>query len=294
MTNQLEELTAKNRDNYELYLKRMSDSMKKSTKGLIPYFCMGRKKILDVGCADGAMMYALKQADPECTVTGIDLNKNAVGRLESAGMDVHHCSLAEYASQNSGLFDAVILSSVLHEISSYDPDEKRRFTAGPVLDALKDAYRLLEKGGIVIVRDGLEIEEGMQDQRCELIFEKYGGTYIFERFLNEGANRRVLSKAEAFYDYRHVITSMRAAREFMCTYTWGMESFEREKLEQFGILTMKEWKKCITDAGFALNTAVCSKEEYEKYLSPKVKMYVGGKRMFPDMTAMFTAYKPLD
>ncbi len=292
MTNQLEELTEKNRENYELYLKRMSDSMKKSTKGLIPYFCRGKKRILDVGCADGTMMYALKQADPQCSVTGIDMNKNAVEHLKNqTDFEVHHCSLAEYAAGNPEPYDAVIFSSVLHEISSYDPDEKKRFTAAPILEALKSAYGLLKEDGILIVRDGLETDAAVQDQRCELVFEKYGGTYIFERFHKEGANRRILDKTEAFYDYRHVITSMRAAREFLCTYTWGEESFEREKMEQFGVLNMKEWYDCMEQAGFTVNTAVRSAEEYEKYLSDKVKLYVKGKKTFPDMTVLLAADK---
>ena len=59
--NQLEELSRKNRENYRRYLDRMTESMKYSTKGLIPLLAKNSKNILDVGCGSGVMLRALEK-----------------------------------------------------------------------------------------------------------------------------------------------------------------------------------------------------------------------------------------
>lgn len=43
-----EKLSIENKENYELYLKRMTESMKQSTKGLVPFFARFSKCALDV------------------------------------------------------------------------------------------------------------------------------------------------------------------------------------------------------------------------------------------------------
>ena len=76
--NILEKLTAEDKSNYEVYLNRMSQSCAVSSKHLIPFYTIGKKSILDVGCADGTLMKAIKEVNPEARVIGIDLNQNAV------------------------------------------------------------------------------------------------------------------------------------------------------------------------------------------------------------------------
>ena len=46
--------------NYEEYLFRMAQLANESTKSLLPLYFQGRKRILDVGCADGTMMEKLQ------------------------------------------------------------------------------------------------------------------------------------------------------------------------------------------------------------------------------------------
>ena len=59
--NKLEELSNENKDNYERYLKRMTESIKYSTKGLIPVLAQEGKNILDVGCGSGVLMFAMEK-----------------------------------------------------------------------------------------------------------------------------------------------------------------------------------------------------------------------------------------
>ena len=80
--NKLEELSKENQENYQLYLKRMTESMKYSTKGLIPLLTKNSKNILDVGCGSGVMLKALEMENPNATLTGLDLNIDAINSLK--------------------------------------------------------------------------------------------------------------------------------------------------------------------------------------------------------------------
>lgn len=82
-------------------------------------------------------------------------------------------------------------------------------------------------------------------------------------------------------------------KEFLCTYTWGEESYSREINERFGILTKDEWLYLLNITGFKIETVVESKEEYEKYLSDKISITNenGNSYEYPNMTIMFKAQK---
>ena len=93
--NTLERLSAADQDNYKSYLNRMSQSAATSSKHLIPFYTIGAKTILDVGCADGSLIKAIQSVNPEARVIGIDLNQNAVDIATAAGLEVYHMSLEE-------------------------------------------------------------------------------------------------------------------------------------------------------------------------------------------------------
>ncbi|MBQ6285550.1 MAG: hypothetical protein IJK67_04500 [Bacilli bacterium] len=82
-------------------------------------------------------------------------------------------------------------------------------------------------------------------------------------------------------------------KEFLCTYTWGPESYPREINERFGILTKKEWISLLKKAKFQLETVIESKEEYEKYLSKKLSIVdeEGKPYQYPNMTILIKARK---
>ena len=67
--NKLERLSNNNKENYQLYLKRMTESMNHSTKGLIPVLAQGSKNILDVGCGSGVMLEVLENEVKNASVT---------------------------------------------------------------------------------------------------------------------------------------------------------------------------------------------------------------------------------
>ncbi len=291
--NKLEELSNKNKENYQIYLTRMTESMKKSTKGLIPLLVSDSKNILDVGCGSGVMLKALENENKTVKLTGIDLNKDAINNLkENTNWNLYHM---DFMDLNSIKFDAIIFSSILHEISSYNSDPNKRFTEKPILEALIKSYELLDNNGIIIIRDGLL--SSLEDRNNKLIISfknindnvwLYRFQKDFRGFDNLDIDTTITSIGENKY-----LVSEGFLKEFLCTYTWGPESYPREINERFGILTKNEWISLLKKAKFQLETIIESKEEYEKYLSKKVSIVdeFGNPYQYPNMTILLKARK---
>ena len=280
----LEQLSAKDQNNYKSYLDRMSQSVATSSKHLIPFYTIGAKTVLDVGCADGTLMKAIQSINPEARVIGIDLNQNAVDIAIAAGLEVYHTPLEQIYSLGI-VFDCIIFSSVLHEISSYA--NTNRFSALPISDALVYANYLLADNGSIIIRDGLMTSH---TGYCTMKFANPKDEKWFKKFIVE-------YKYPFFsYDYHKMYDGITCdedlAQEFLATWTWGENSWHREMNEKFCILTEERWMKVVKGAGFDTIAFFKSKEDYPKYLAPKVKLYSkNGEEFFPYMTCTIIAKK---
>lgn len=291
--NKLEELSNNNKENYQRYLTRMTESMKKSTKGLIPLLASGSKNILDVGCGSGVMLKALENENKNVKLTGIDLNIDAINSLkENTNWKLYHMDFMDLKDVK---FDAIIFSSILHEISSYSSDPNKRFTEKPILEAFIKSYELLDDNGIIIVRDGLLSSLKARNNKLIVSFSDIEDGMWLYRFQNDFRgfdNLNIDTKIQKIGDNRYLV-SEGFLKEFLCTYTWGPESYPREINERFGILTKKEWISLLKKAKFQLETVIESKEEYEKYLSPKLSIVdeEGKPYQYPNMTILLRARK---
>lgn len=283
--NQLEKLSIENKQNYETYLTRMSQSLETSTKHFIPFYTLGKKFILDVGCADGALMKVIKEVNPEARVVGIDLNSNAVDRARAAGLEAYKLSLEDVAFICPGKFDCVVFSSVLHEVSSYA--NANRFSALPIVEMLQSAYDFLADNGSIIIRDGLMDDS---EELCTAVFTNSDDEKWFHRFVDEFQYPYIDLE---YNDMGGAITcQMDLMQEFLATWTWGEKSWPREIQEKFCILGEESWLRAVKTVGFEITTFLKSKEDYSKYLTPKVKLYgANGKEFFPFMTCTIIAKK---
>jgi len=75
-------------------------------------------KILEVGCGEGAVTQRLSAAYPDAKITAIDISPR-VGRLYRGLLnDVRfvRCGVQEIAARESGQYDLVVLSDVLHHV----------------------------------------------------------------------------------------------------------------------------------------------------------------------------------
>ena len=238
--------------NYDVYLQRMELSAERSSKGLIPRLAIGRT--LDIGCGSGVLLRNLENAK------GIDLNPKAVEECRGQGLDVECVALADLNER----FDTVIFSSVLHEFSSYA--DHGRFTEGPILEALSQAYDKLNSGGRLIIRDGIEGSHELQSiaARTEEV------AACFSKYMHDNP---VYHEPYNIYPYNKsgdvfcIVAQERVLKEFMFTHTWGKESYPREVNEKYGILTADKWAEVVSKSGFTIERLETYPEEYELFLS---------------------------
>ena len=292
--NKLEELSKENKENYLRYLKRMTESMKTSTKGLIPIMCATKEKILDVGCGSGVIMEAIEELNPKASITGIDLNKETINKLRQLGKNwkLYHLDLMNLTNHK---YDAVIYSSVLHEISSYHIDNKKRFTDIPISESFRKTNELLNIDGEIVLRDGLLIDKKLQNKKVLIKFTDPKEVIWLYKFRNDflGFDKLNIDKDITKIDNNTYKVGLTFLKEFLYTYTWGKSSYNREIQERFGILDKDTWIKLLEENGFMIETVIESREEYEKYLSPKVLIYNldGSKFTYPMMTILIKAKK---
>lgn len=292
--NRLEELSRQNRENYERYLKRMTESIRNSTKGFLPIMARQGKRILDVGCGSGVLLYAIAAENPEAELTGLDLNEEAINSLRASGapFDLIH---GDFLKLTEGKYDTVVFSSILHEISSYCPEESRRFTEGPIDDAFAKCREIMEPGGTILIRDGMLTDPEEQNVPAVISFKKPEDSewlYRFQKDFRGFDNMDVCREIKDLGDGRYQV-GRSFLKEFLCTYTWGPESYEREICERFGILSERGWIEALRKNGFSVETVTKSKEEYEKFLSDRVVITNadGTPYEYPYMTVILKAEK---
>ncbi len=294
--NKEEQLALENKENYELYLKRMTESMNYSTKGLIPYFASKSNLVLDVGCGSGVMLKSLLDNGVN-KVIGIDNNRESIKKIELLNDDrisLYNSSFDEFV--NMGIQpDTVIFSAVLHEVSSYHNDEKLRYSLEPIKDTLKRTYNMLPKGGKVIIRDCIMVPYEERNKKLLVSFNNFEDSKWLYRFKEEFLgfkNLDVDMNIEVLGNNLYKI-SYAFLKEFLYTYTWGEESWNREITERVGIMDQNTWESMVIDAGFEIENIMYSKEEYEKYLSPKIniKWADNSKFYYPYMNVIIVGVK---
>lgn len=108
-------------------------------------------KVLDVGCDDGEMTYAMAILYPWVQFIGVDKNKRQINRAKTL-YELHNLEFQSGdASKNifePKSYDAIINSFVLHEIYSAS-----RYNETIVSDTLESQFDLLKNGGIMFIRD---------------------------------------------------------------------------------------------------------------------------------------------
>ena len=292
--NYIEELNSQDNNNYLRYLKRMTDSMKVSTKGLIPFLTKDDKRILDVGCGSGFMLEALEMSNPNAELTGVDLNLEAIRRLEllNKPWKLYH---SDYLKFNGKDYDSVIFSSILHEISSYNSDMKKRFTEEPIKESIIKTNEILRDGGSIIIRDGLMVPRRDHNKQVLISFNNPDDSYWLYKFRDDfkGFNKTDVN-TEIINSYpNEYLVSEAFLKEFLYTYTWGPESYHREINERFGILERNDWIRLLESNGFEIDNVLESSEEYEKHLKDKVSItnVYGDKYIYPSMTILIKANK---
>lgn len=108
-------------------------------------------KVIDMGCDDGMMTYAMAVLSPKLKFIGVDKSKRQINKAREK-YQLHNLEF-QIGDAVSELFepetiDAVINSYVLHEVYSGS-----RYNERIVADTLKRQFRFLKKGGTMFIRD---------------------------------------------------------------------------------------------------------------------------------------------
>ena len=112
--------------------------------GLVAQWEPVPKRILEVGCGEGAVTERLKTAYPDAEITAIDITPR-VGRLYQgprSGVRFMQCPVQEIAATEPGNYDLVVLCDVLHHVPL-------KFRQG-LLDAIRTA---LAPRGTLVFKD---------------------------------------------------------------------------------------------------------------------------------------------
>ena len=263
-------------DNLTQYLDRMAKSTGETSKNrLLDFIPKDAKYILDFGCADGFLTEKIAKAFPHATIIGYDKDETRI----KLAKDYHKQPNIIFTSSSweafgyySGAFDAIILSSVLHEVFSYDdnvyhiPSPFSYERLDTTLLNLKDS---LSQHGRLLIRDGVK------DNRyapVRIHFKEADGPEWLDRFKNEFKGLPyegvIITKIN---DMTYEFSSEDYAREFMYTYTWGAESWYREIQEQLGYYNEKEYVAYLEDLGFTVvNHSAFTELGYYYYLGKKL------------------------
>lgn len=273
--NILTKLAMENKENYNKYLEIMTTSAAQSTKGQIPFHIKG-DKILDVGCGSGVLLEKLRELYPNKEIIGLDLNEKAAEVCEKKGFRV----ITKELKDVDETFDTIIFSSVLHEISSYAIYDA--FTYIPIENTLTYARHKLNKGGRIIIRDGVKAENCLTN----ITFKTPQVVKDYRQYLKD------IGVRDNSYSVITTITdNQRLLKEFCYTYTWGKDSYAREVKENFGILTKKKWFKIVEYTGLKVTLLETHQEEYLKYLEKFCVVDDNLKALFNDAVIFIIAEK---
>jgi SAM-dependent methyltransferase/nicotinamide mononucleotide adenylyltransferase len=224
------------------YGAQMDASLVQKVADLLPW--VRPPVIVDKGCGTGQLMVRLSREFPGASLVGVDLSRELLRRSDEntyAGGDVR-LVLGDAAEQQlpDGSADTVIFSSIMHEIYSYGGYRKER-----IEQALASAARELRGGGRVLIRDGVSPTPARWRLRC-LDADTRARFDRFAREFKHGAGARF----EAL-EGGDLLLNSHEVNEFLCKKDYAV-NWDIEVHEEYGVLTIAEWRDALARHGFAV------------------------------------------
>jgi len=234
-------------------------------------------RIVDEGCADGALLAEISRDFPDSDLFGIDLSAEFAGRFherqragEFGGAYVHffHRNLFDRIFDAESI-DTTLCNSTLHEIWSYGDGEKS------VRNYLTEKFRQLRPGGRLLIRDVVGPEAG--EQEVLLWCSERDGTNLSPSELDKVPDRnanwlRGLSTRSRFFlfakDFLHgkngfpfheeqhqdrqvFRLTLRQAAEFLSKKDYA-DNWSSEMNEEFCFWSFSKWKQVLEKTGFQI------------------------------------------
>ena len=271
LTNQDGSLTATR--NYSSYARGMNEIIRLKYLDIRDGIKSGR--IVDEGCADGALLAEISHEYPDSDLFGIDLSAEFASRFlerqragEFGGAYVHffHRNLLDQIFEPESI-DTTICNSTLHELWSYGEGEKS------VRGYLEEKFLQLRPGGRLIIRDVVGPDDceqevllwcantdGKKTAPDELArhpgretawLQQLSTRSRFRLFAQDFlAGRRSFPFTEVKHDARSVFRlSLRQAAEFLSKKDYT-DNWKSEMNEEFCFWSYSKWKAVLAEIGF--------------------------------------------
>lgn len=224
-------------------------------------------KVLDVGAGGGEFAYKLSELGYD--VTALDASNDAVEQISYKYPNIYAIrALANHTDNLLGenLYDAIICSSILHEVFSYGDDVHKAGHYSSIDRALVSFHNALKPGGTLIIRDGVLPDDWRTIGALTVldaddsVVEEYLKTCPFAHgTINNEASRNLVELRRVAPN--NWVGNYRSILEFAYTYTWGLESYPRETQELYAVYTLEQYTTVLTHHGFQVTHT-------ESYLQP--------------------------
>lgn len=243
----------------DTYYQRMQSSIDDKTR-LLSYIQKRSISAIDVGGADGGIAHRLEGMGMQ-NITIVDAAEEAINRVH---VDDKISAIHAFADEINDKdimgtvepVDAIIASSVIHEIFSYGNRGAHQGKIKNVIDFFNASYDRLADNGVLLIRDGIRPNES---DNATLSFD--GASDYLKKFNTHSPF--VNNNDNENYDCDRMINivdngddllsgSASSLFELLFTWNWGEESFEREVLEYYGIFSNEEMIEIASQVGFSL------------------------------------------
>lgn len=256
-------------------------------------------RVLDVGAGGGEFSHALEELG--YTVVALDVSDDAIIRMRKTYPELTTVKLlanqAILLGKNS--FDAVVCSSILHEVFSYGDDVRSRGHISSIERAVQSFYSILKPGGRLIIRDGVKPENWNDTAKIEML------PGHDNQVVHDYLRMCPLSNGMAYGDQGHAVAltniqnttwlgNLHSCMEFAYTYTWGLGSYPRETQELYTPLTLIEYDELLKSQGFELEKSFSYLQEgYPVNLAEKMLLtnMMNEEISWPDSNAIWVARK---
>lgn len=281
------------------YFERMLSSLgdkRKLVEHLPPVTASYSPTVLDVGAGGGDFSYMLTQLG--YTVTAVDVSEDAINHIQATYPNVLTAQMFndEVEQLGVGKFDAVVCSSILHEVFSYGDSVTPGGHYESISRALTAFHSVLKPGGVLAIRDGVlpnnwfEVGEFTITPDEAFMVQKYLDMCPFANgtFLNENDN--IISLAEnKLYTFTG---NIRSILEFCYTFTWGEASYPRETQEMYAVHTLSEYSELISEHNFTMIHAESHYQDgYGTHLDKFIMLNIPNVDNWFDTNAIWVAKK---
>lgn len=245
------------------YMRQMDSNIGDKTKLL--QWIKHDGKVLDAGCGGGELTLQMLN-NWGLDAYGIDLSLISYENFIAKGIKdrfIHGNLLDMSIYFNKEEFDTIIFSSVLHEIYSYNG-----FHLGDIDNTLENALKALKTGGRIIIRDG--VKSARYGYR-RVKFKNKNDILFLTEYCRRFKGRNIWYK---IIDNEYFEMKTDDMMEFLYTYTWGWESFDREVQEQYGVHTLEKYEMIARRMGAKIiHSEEYLQQGYVDSLSEKIEIY---------------------